>query len=397
MKVGLVCPYAWDIPSGVANHVRDLAEALIELGHEVSVLAPGDEDADVPSYVELAGRSIPVPFNGSIARVQFGPRSASRVRRWLRDGEFEVLHVHSPVTPSLGMLACWSAIGPIVATFHASLDGRSRLMTAGSWILQATLEKVRARIAVSEEARRTIVENLGGDAVLIPNGVDVSRFSDVDPLPGWPHPAGGLVFLGRVDEPRKGLPLLLEAFPQIARERPGVRLIVVGPGDTDVVDEMVPSALRAQVEVLGGVDDKTKARALASADVYVAPHVGGESFGIVLLEAMAAHTPVLASDLVAFRSVLDNGRCGQLFPVGDTNALAAHAVTMLADPKRRKDLSLLGDANVAQYDWSRVAARIVSVYETVAVKGELVREDDRQGPGMFAGRLRRGDQYRGDT
>ena len=207
-----MCPYAWDVPSGVAIHVHDLAEALIALGHDISVLTPGDEDADVPPYVVLAGRAIPVPFNGSIARVQFGPRSASKVRRWLRDGQFDVLHVHSPVSPSLGMLACWSAIGPIVATFHASLNGRSRAMAAGSWILQATLEKVRARIAVSEEARRTIVENLGGDAVLIPNGVDVSRFSDASPLPGWPCPQGGLIFLGRVDEPRKGLPCCSRLF-----------------------------------------------------------------------------------------------------------------------------------------------------------------------------------------
>jgi len=391
MKVGLVCPYAWDVPSGVAIHVHDLAEALIALGHDISVLTPGDEDADVPPYVVTAGRAIPIPFNGSIARVQFGPRSASKVRRWLRDGQFDVLHVHSPVSPSLGMLACWSAIGPIVATFHASMNGRSRVMTAGSWILQATLEKVRARIAVSEEARRTIVETLGGDAVLIPNGVDVSRFRSVDPLPGWPCPEGGLIFLGRVDEPRKGLPLLLEAFPEIARQHPGVRLLIVGPGDTEVIDELVPAPLRRQIEVLGRVDEHTKARALTSADLFVAPHMGGESFGIVLLEAMAAHTPVLASDLVAFRSVLDDGRCGQLFPVGDAAALGRHATELLNDRERLATLRLIGDEHVAQYDWSRVASQIVSVYETVAVRGEVVREDDRQGPGVFAGRLRRGD------
>ncbi len=391
MKVGLVCPYAWDVPSGVAIHVHDLAEALIALGHDISVLTPGDEDATVPPYVVLAGRAIPVPFNGSIARVQFGPRSASRVRRWLRDGQFDVLHVHSPVSPSLGMLACWSAIGPIVATFHASMNGRSRMMAAGSWILQATLEKVRARIAVSEEARRTIVENLGGDAVLIPNGVDVNRFRGASPLPGWPCPEGGMIFLGRVDEPRKGLPLLLEAFPEIARQHPGVRLLIVGPGDTDIIDERVPVPLRRQIEVLGRVDEHTKARALASADLFVAPHIGGESFGIVLLEAMAAHTPVLASDLVAFRSVLDDGRCGQLFPVGDAAALGRHATQLLGDRERLATLRRIGDGHVAQYDWSRVASQIVSVYETVAVPGEVVREDDRQGPGMFAGRLRRGD------
>ena len=163
MKVGIVCPYDWNVPSGVAIHVRELAEALIEQGIEVQVIAPGDESPDHPDYLVIAGRTVPVPYNGSVARVLFGPRSASRVRRWIREGEFDVLHIHSPTTPSLSMLACWSALGPIVATFHAAIDGRSRIMVGGAWILQATLEKVRGRIAVSDEARRTVVEHLGGD------------------------------------------------------------------------------------------------------------------------------------------------------------------------------------------------------------------------------------------
>jgi phosphatidylinositol alpha-mannosyltransferase len=391
MRVGLVCPYDWDVPSGVAIHVHDLAAQLASMGHDVFVLAPGDDQSVVPDYVTLAGRAVPIPFNGSIARVQFGPVSASRVRRWLREGEFDVLHVHSPVTPSLGMLACWSAIGPIVATFHASLEGRSRVMTVSSWFLQATLEKVRARIAVSEEARRTVVESLGGDAVVVPNGVDVSRFAAAEPLSGRTGGGKTLAFLGRVDEPRKGLPLLLEAFPEISRRHPGVRLLVIGPGDASLVDDKLTPELRAQVEVLGRVDEETKARALASADLYVAPHTGGESFGIVLVEAMAAHAPVLASDLEAFRSVLDNGRCGAMFPVGDSAALAREAAALLADEPRLDQLRAAGDARVVQYDWPRVAARIVSVYETVAVPGQVVQEDDRQGPGMFAGRLRRSD------
>ena len=392
MKVGLVCPYAWDVPSGVAIHVHDLAEELKRMGHEVAVLAPGDDDTDAPDYVTVAGKAVPVPFNGSVARVLFGPRSASKVRRWLREGDFDVLHIHSPVSPSLGMMACWSAIGPIVATFHASVDGRSRAMSASYWVLQATLEKVRARIAVSEEARRTVVENIGGDAVLIPNGIDVSRFASAEPLPGYPAEQGAIVFLGRLDEPRKGLPLLLEAYPSICDKRPGTRLIVIGPGEADVIDEMVPKKLRSQVDVLGRVDEATKARALVSADLYVAPHTGGESFGIVLVEAMAAHTPVLASDLVAFRAVLDDGRCGQLFPMGDAQALAKEAVSLLSDPDRRSKMRASADRHVQQYEWPKVAARIVSVYETVLVAGEKVREDDRQGPGMFAGRLRRGER-----
>ena len=374
----------------MAIHVHDLAESLKSFGHEVAVLAPGDDDSQAPDYVTLAGRTIPVPYNGSVARVQFGPVSASRVRKWVRNGDFDVLHVHSPVSPSLAMLACWSSIGPIVGTFHASLDGRSRSMLAWTPLLQATLEKVRARIAVSEEARRTVVEHLGGDAVLIPNGVDVSRFSVAKPLPGWPGDGGALVFLGRVDETRKGLPVLLTAFNEVARQRPDLRLMIIGPGDPDIVDEMVPLDLRGNVEVLGKVDEETKARALASADLYIAPHQGGESFGIVLVEAMAAHTPVLASSLPAFEAVLQGGRCGALFPVGDASALARQILALLADPDRRAELSALGDERVTEFDWPRVTSKVISVYETVVMPGEKVREDDRQGPGMFAGRLRRG-------
>jgi phosphatidylinositol alpha-mannosyltransferase len=394
MKVGIVCPYDWNVPSGVAIHVHDLAEALLELGLDVEVLAPGDDDPEepYPAYVTVIGRTIPVPYNGSVARVLFGPRSASRVRRWIREGDFDVLHVHSPVTPSIGMMACWSAIGPIVATFHAAIDGRSRMMTSVSWMLQATLEKVRARIAVSEEARRTVVEHLGGDAVLVPNGVDVARFTDAKVSPEWQGP-GTMAFLGRVDEDRKGLQVLLEALPAIAADHPEARLLVAGPGETDEVDKLPPEHA-ARVTMLGRVSEADKASLLASVDVYVAPHIGGESFGIVLLEAMAAGAPVLASDLTSFSDVLDGGRCGVLFPTDDAQALAVAASSLLADSVRRAELSAIGRERAAEYDWSRVARQVVAVYETVTAGGEKVREDDRQGPGIFARRLPRGTDGR---
>src|SRR6266545_4605998 len=189
MRVGIVCPYTWDVPGGVQEHVRDLAEALIDLGHQVSVISPADDDSPLPRYVVPAGRAVPVPYNGSVARLAFGFLSASRVRRWVKDGRFDVLHVHEPVAPSLSLLACWVASGPIVATVHTA-NPRSRVMHAAQPVLQSALEKISARIAVSEAARTTLVENLGGDAVLIPNGVSVRRYEKADPLPGWPGPGG---------------------------------------------------------------------------------------------------------------------------------------------------------------------------------------------------------------
>ena len=377
MRVGMVCPYTFDVPGGVQAHVRGLAEALIRLGHEVSVLAPADGDTPVPAYVETAGRAVPVPYNGSVARLLFGPVSAARVRRWVRDGQFDVLHIHEPMSPSLSLLACWAADGPIVGTFHASTS-RSRAMSAAYAILQTALEKISGRIAVSEHARDTLVQHLGGDAVLIPNGVTVRNYLGTDTLPGWP-PAGAEVlgFLGRVDEPRKGLAVLLDAFVALAPDRPRLHLLVAGPGDASEAIEAVPAAYRGRVHMLGGIREEDKARVLRSSHLFIAPNTGGESFGIVLLEAMAAGSPVVASDLDAFRTVLDGGRAGLLFPVGNAAALASAAASLLADDARRAELRRRGQQFVAQFDWDVVVRDVLEVYETVARPGRPVLEDPR--------------------
>jgi len=366
VKVGLVCPYTWDVPGGVQAHVHDLALALIGLGHDVSVITPADDEAALPPYITSTGRAVPVPYNGAVARMAFGPLSARRVRRWLREGDFDVVHVHEPTTPSLSLLATWSFDGPLVATFHTSVQ-RARTLAAAYPILQTALEKISARIAVSQAARRTLVEHLGGDAVMIPNGVSMAAFAGVEPFPGWPGDGGALGFLGRFDEARKGLPVLLAAFETLATDRPGLRLLIAGPGDPDDVRDALPADVFDRVHLLGQVSDADKARMLASVDVYVAPNIGGESFGIVLLEAMAVGTPVLASDLEAFRAVLDGGRSGQLFATGDSDDLAREAAVLLDDPDARAALVVLGRATARSYDWSTVARDIVRVYETVAV------------------------------
>ncbi|GAA1567363.1 glycosyltransferase family 4 protein [Streptomyces globosus] len=374
MKIGIVCPYSWDVPGGVQFHIRDLAEHLIRRGHEVSVLAPADDDTPLPPYAVSAGRAVPVPYNGSVARLNFGFLSAARVRRWLHEGVFDVIHIHEPASPSLGLLACWAAQGPIVATFHTS-NPRSRAMIAAYPILQPALEKISARIAVSEYARRTLVEHLGGDAVVIPNGVDVDFFASAEPKAEW----GGqtLGFIGRIDEPRKGLPVLMAAFPEIVRECPDVRLLVAGRGDEEEAVASLPPDLRSRVEFLGMVSDEDKARLLRSVDVYVAPNTGGESFGIILVEALSAGAAVLASDLDAFAQVLDRGAAGELFANEDAGALAAAAVALLRDPARRAELSARGSAHVRRFDWSTVGADILAVYETVTDGASAVAADER--------------------
>jgi phosphatidyl-myo-inositol alpha-mannosyltransferase len=351
MRVGIVCPYAWNIPGGVQSHIRDLAEALIELGHSVSVITTADEGVPLPDYVVAAVKPVAVPYNGSVARVSLGPVSANRVRRWIKDGDFDVLHVHEPTAPSLSMLACWIASGPIVATVHTAMP-KSRVLTAAIPVIRSALEKINGRIAVSEAARTMLVEHLGGDAVLIPNGVATRRYAlPTEPLPGWPGDGGAIGFLGRMDEPRKGLPVLLEAFAILGAERPG---------------------LRDRVVLLGQVSEDDKVRMLHSVDVFCAPNTGGESFGIVLAEAMAAGAPIVASDLDAFRRVLRGGRAGELFANEDPADLARAAGRLLDDPDRRRLLSAAATAAVSSYDWSVVAKDVVNVYETVVLGANAV-------------------------
>jgi phosphatidylinositol alpha-mannosyltransferase len=385
VRVGLVCPYSWEVPGGVQAHIRDLALALFDLGHEVEVLAPADEDAvpAPPDWVVPAGRAVPVPFNGSVARLAFGPVTKARVRRWVREGQFDVLHVHEPTVPSLSLLACWGATGPIVGTFHMSNE-RSRTMAAAHGVLQPFLEKITARIAVSEPARRTLVEHLGGDAILIPNGVAVDRFAAAVPLPGWAGDGAGerggtLGFLGRFDEPRKGFHVLAAALERLIVDRPGLRLLVAGPGEQEPALAAMTPAVRERVTMLGLVSEADKARMLRSVDLYVAPNIGGESFGIILTEAMAAGTAVVAADLDAFRRVLDDGAVGTLVEVGNPDALAAGIAGLLDDPARRAAQAAAAAAFVRRYDWSRVAADVVAVYETVTAGAARVAEDTRAG------------------
>jgi phosphatidylinositol alpha-mannosyltransferase len=369
MRVGLVSPYPWDVPGGVVAHIADLSEALIARGHDVAVLTPVDDnEAPLPSYVTRAGRSVPIPYNGSVSRLLLGPVSGTRVRRWLREGDFDVLHLHSPETWSLSLLTLINAHGPIVATYHAS-NPRSRILSILQDLLQTVLEKVSGSIAVSPAARKTINDHLGADAVIVPNGVHIAKYAGAVPLPGWPGPGGAIGFVGRVDEPRKGLQVLFDALPAIRVEHPGVRVLVAGPGK---VDGEVPDG----VTMLGRVSDADKARLLASVDVFAAPNTGGESFGIVLLEAMAAGTPIAASRLEAFARVLDDGRLGELATVDDPADLARACSVLLASKPRRDELRVAARHAVARYDWSVVAGEVIRVYETaIAASTGRVSED----------------------
>jgi len=363
MRIGIVCPYSLDFPGGVQLHVLDLANALIARGHEVSVLAPAAKDTPVPPYVASAGRSFPIRYNGSTARLTFGMPAAVRVREWLKLGHFDVVHLHEPGAPSLSLIAMWARICPTVATFHTSQSESVAMRLAKPWI-KPGYEELDARIAVSPSAAATIRDHLRVQAThIIPNGVDTSAYVDAEPEERWlGTPAAPTVgILGRLDEPRKGLEDYLAAIPAVRARHPHARFLVAGRFS----DRVAARAARAGAEVIGELDEPQKARFMSSVDIYVAPNTGGESFGIVLVEAMAAGAAVVAADLEAFMDVsamADGGHAALHHEVGEPASIAAQVNALLDDPEARAALAARGRECADAFDWSNVAPRVEETY-----------------------------------
>ena len=390
LKIGIVCPYGWDTPGGVQNHVRDLAEYLIEAGHDISVLAPVIDESKIASYVTSAGKPIAIPYNGAVARVLFGPIAFARVRQWIAQGNFDLLHLHEPAIPSISLLACWAAEGPMVGTFHAAAKRQKAIFAIGP-ILEPVIEKLSARIAVSEAARATLTEHLETDAVVIPNGIYADRYRDGIPQAQWQ--GNTLGFIGRFEEPRKGLSILVDALPIISRFAPDVRVFVAGPGEQKDVIESIDPQLRSRFTFLGRISEEEKANFLASISIYVAPNTGGESFGIILAEALAGGATVVASDIPAFDSLLNHGEFGELFESESSTDLAKRVIDLLRDDDRRISLGKAGKIHAQQFDWKVVADQIFSIYEMSLVGGEKVRlASDNRSWSRFIGRDHRGDE-----
>ena len=369
LKIGMVSPYGWDLPGGVQMHIRDLAEYFMAKGHEVSVLTPAIEDEFLPSWVQSSGRPLAIPYNGAVARVSFGPVATLRVRKWISEGGFDLLHLHEPAIPSLSLLACWAAEGPMVGTFHATAPRQKAIFAVGP-ILEPAIEKLSARIAVSEMARETLTEHLATNAIVIPNGINHGFFKEAKPNPEWMGSSIG--FVGRFDEPRKGVDILIKAIPEIVKANPNLRIIVAGPGESEDVLKGVEQSIRNRFVFLGRVSDDDKARLLKSVDLYVAPNTGGESFGIILAEAMAAGTAVAASDLPAFRAVLNDGKAGAMFINEDAKDLARVANNLLLNKDLKVALGNSGQEWSKRYDWESVAHQIENVYGMVTSAGEKV-------------------------
>jgi phosphatidyl-myo-inositol alpha-mannosyltransferase len=364
MRIGLVCPYEWTVPGGVGNHVRALAGELRRAGHQVDVLAPAERPVAEPGFVGLGG-SLAVPYNGSVARIAFGPRALARVRRAVGRGGYDLVHVHEPLSPSVGLLAVASSRVPTVGTFHANL-GRSLALAAAGPLLRRAYDRLAGRIAVSASARDTWQGRFGGTMAVVPNGVAPEFFAGPKPLDALAGDGPTVLFVGRL-EPRKGLAYLVRAFLRLKPAFPRLRLLVVGRDDRHTQDKlmaMVPPRLRPDLVFAGAVPQADLPSWYASADVFCAPSLGGESFGIVLAEAMAVGLPVVCSDIGGYRDVVHDGTDGLLVPPRDPEALAAALGGLLDNPAR---LAAMGEAAAAaarRYAWETVAGEVAEVYRT---------------------------------
>ena len=363
LNIGIVCPYGWDAPGGVQAHIADLRQYLVDKGHSVSVLAPTADENALPDWVVSAGKPLAIPYNGAVARVLFGPIAFAKVKQWISENEFDLLHLHEPAIPSISLLACWAAEGPMVGTFHASAK-KQKASFAIVPILEPVIEKLSARIAVSEAARETLIAHLETDAVVIPNGIYAKRMLG-KVRPEWSGETLG--FMGRFNEPRKGLKVLIDALPIISRFMPNVRVLVAGPGDSEEFLKDIDPQLRSRIEFLGRLTEEEKADFMSSVGAYVGPNTGGESFGIILAEALAGGAAVVASDIPAFAAVLQNGKFGRLFKSEDSTDLAKVIIDLLRDRDARDQMAKSGQEYSQKFDWDVVARDIFEVYEMAIV------------------------------
>ena len=362
MRILLVCPYDWEAPGGVQVHVRQLAAELRERGHRAIVLAPGSRTSS-DDGVRIVGRPMRVPYGGTVAPISFSPGSWKRIRSAMRAFDPDVIHVHEPLTPSTSMLAVLAASAPVVATFHAYLE-RSRLMELAGPVLRQVSRRIDAAIAVSDAAASFVRRVAHVPLEIVPNGVDVRAFANPGPpIEGLPV-GRKILWVNRLD-PQKGFEVMVRAFETLASELEDVRLLVAGDGRDRVVMRSLPPSVRSRILRLGSVPHAELPRYHAAADVFASPAVGQESFGIVLVEAMAAGVPVVATDIPGYREVVRDGVDGLLVPPNDATALASAIRRVLSEPDLASALASAGRSRAETFSWDTVVPRLETVYDRV--------------------------------
>ena len=375
MKIGLVCPYIYPDGGGVAQHVGYLYENLRLGGHDVRIITAshGPQRSSEGDVIRL-GVGFSVPTNGSMGTLTFSPRYLGQLKRMLASEQFDLLHFHEPFVPFLSLFLLRESTSVNVATFHA-YAGFSPSYEFGKRFLGGYASRLHGRIAVSAAARHFIDRYFPGDYTLIPNGVDLVRFDRAVPIARWQDGKRNLLFVGR-HEPRKGLLDTLKAYRRLRKTGCDCRLLVVGSGPQEKEARRYVATRRLSgVEFLGRVTDAQKAQLFKNADVYVSPATGGESFGIVLLEAMAAGTPIVCSDIHGYKGVVRRDREALLVPPRDPKALAGAVASLLNDDQARADMSRAGRQRAEEFSWPRVTARVESYYNFVvrrlAASGQL--------------------------
>lgn len=357
VRVGIVCPYAWDRFGGVQSHIRALSETLRSRGHRVGVIAPsmtagrsGSQEGDVL----LIGRSLGIPANGSVAPLAFGPQAAASLRRALDAFGPELLHLHEPLIPSLSLIALWRENVPMVGTFHASA-GSSWAYGAARPALRRAVRKLSVRTAVSEAARELVGRYYPGRYELTPNGVQTARFAG-------PHPPRSdrkkVLFLGRIER-RKGLEVLIHAMTGLRDI--DATLIVAGTGPQENACRRLALKLEVPADFIGPVPDEELPELYRSADTYCAPGLGGESFGIVLVEAMAAGAPIICSDIPGYRAVAEEAAV--LVPPDSPEDLANAIRRVLTDESLSDTMREASEKVARRYDWNRLAVGVETIYE----------------------------------
>jgi phosphatidylinositol alpha-mannosyltransferase len=374
LRIAQVSPYDFAHSGGVQRHIASLSRELQSRGHEVSILAPctRNEPAVDIGDVDLRtfGRSVPVPTAGSIARISFSVWHEWRLKSMLENEKFDIVHIHEPLMPMFALTASRFSPSTTIGTFHAYNEGRGRGYMLWKKVLNRGAIRLNGRIAVSEPAKHFANRYFKGDYTVIPNGLDVDRFSAPVPRPSiLKEDAMNLVFVGRVNEPRKGLRYALGAYSLLKWQYPKLRLIVVGAGVPDRESYRIMGERSLDdVVFVGPVSEEELPGYYQHADIFLAPNTGKESFGFIIIEAMSASTPIVASNISGFASVMTDGKEGLMFPPKDEAAMAEAIKTLIENPALRVQLGVDGRATVNQFRWSHVADSVLNYYNEVQEK-----------------------------
>jgi len=384
MKIGLVSPYDYSYPGGVNTHVSYLAHYFLLEGHDVKIIAPCSKNGTLDSTENAIaiGRAFPIPSNKSMARIPLSPWLPIQVKKVLRDANFDILHIHEPFVPLLSLTSLLESNSINVGTFHAYLS-KARAYRLWRPLLKKWLPKLQGKIAVSNAARDSVSRYLPGNYQVIPNGIDVDLFSpQVSPLKEFTDGKVNILFVGRLEK-RKGLDYLLTAYSKVKQQFPHVRLIVVGGGTKlrPKYERMVEESNLADVVFAGFVPGNKLPQFYSSADIFCSPAISGESFGIVLLEAMASSKPIIASDIGGFNEVLSHGVEGLLVPPKDEKALTQALLSLIKDRSLRQQMGAKGRIKAEKYSWANVAHRIMDYYVTLLNEpGEVVKSNSHRVP-----------------